>query len=90
MLEKLLPANDGKHKFIAFFTNGRKVKFGAEGYSDYTIHKDKERRERYRDRHSKDLATRDPYKPGYLSYYILWGDSTSLDKNVKKYNEMFF
>jgi hypothetical protein len=90
MIEKLLAANDGKHKWIAYFTNGRKVKFGAKGYSDYTIHKDKERRERYRERHEKDLTTQDPYKPGYLSYYLLWGDSPSLDTNVKKYNQKFF
>jgi len=47
-------------------------KFGAAGMSDYTIHKDKERRERYISRHKKDLRTNDPMKPGYLSMYILW------------------
>jgi len=40
--------------------------------SDFTIHKDKERRERYISRHKKDLKTKDPMKPGYLSMFILW------------------
>ena len=59
---------------IIFEKNGKMYtrKFGATGMSDYTIHKDKERRERYISRHKKDLRTNDPMKPGYLSMYILW------------------
>ena len=30
--------------------------FGAKGYSDYTKHKDPERKERYTDRHKKKRA----------------------------------
>jgi hypothetical protein len=90
MLIGLKKANDGKHKLIAVFSNGKEVKFGASGYSDYTLHKDKERRDRYRQRHAKDLLTKDPYRPGFLSYYILWGDSIDLNTNVKNYNRMFF
>ena len=65
----------GKKKYeITFDKNGKKYtrKFGSQGMSDYTIHKDKERRERYISRHKKDLRTNDPMKPGYLSMYILW------------------
>lgn len=64
--------------------------FGAAGMSDYTIHKDKERRQRYRDRHKKDLETGDPTRAGFLSYYILWGDSTSLRDNIASYKNRFF
>ncbi len=64
--------------------------FGASGMDDYTLTKDKEQRKRYRDRHKKDLSTKDPTKAGYLSYYILWGDSSSINKNIadfkKRYN----
>ena len=69
----------GSKKYeITFEKNGKKYirKFGAEGMSDYTIHKDKERRERYISRHKKDLRTKDPMKPGYLSMYILWNKPT--------------
>ncbi len=69
----------GKKKYeITFEKNGKKYvrKFGSLGMSDYTIHKDKERRERYISRHKKDLRTKDPMKPGYLSMYILWNKPT--------------
>jgi len=90
MIVKLETANDNKHKYVATFTNGRKTKFGQYGASDYTINKDVKRRELYRARHKKDLETNDPYKAGYLSYYLLWGKSTSLAQNVRDYNSRFF
>lgn len=70
---KKLTGNSKKYE-ITFEKNGKTYtrKFGAAGMSDYTIHKDKERRERYISRHKKDLRTNDPMKPGYLSMYILW------------------
>lgn len=75
---------DGKEKKVHFgFYNVKDLK------NDYTLHKDKERRERYRTRHAKDLKTNDPTRAGYLSYYILWGDSTSLKKNIQDYKKKF-
>jgi len=89
------PSDDGKHKLVATFRNkktGKEIQthFGKVGMSDYTKHKDKERRERYRTRHKKDLKTNDPTRAGYLSYYILWGDSTSLRENINAYKKRFF
>jgi hypothetical protein len=82
-----------KYKYVALFKKDdgkeKKTYFGAQGMSDYTIHKDKERRERYRARHKKDLETKDPTRAGYLSYYLLWGDSTSLKENIKNYKKRF-
>jgi len=86
---KVYPADDGKHKWTAEFKNGKTTSFGAKGMDDYTITKDKEQRARYRERHKKDLATRDPEKAGYLSYYLLWGDSPSLKANIKAYERRF-
>jgi len=65
------------------------VSFGAKNMSDYTIHKDKERRERYRKRHQKDLKTNDPTRAGYLARFLLWGNSTSLRENIKNYKKKF-
>ena len=90
MITRVVRANDGVHKYIAFFDNGRRTRFGAVGMDDYTLKGDKAQRARYRFRHKKDLATRDPYRAGYLSYYLLWGDSTSLQKNISDYNRRFF
>ena len=74
---------DGKEK---------KVSFGAKGYDDYTIKKDKEQRDRYRKRHAKDLLTETNKKglgAGSLSRFLLWGDSTSLKENIKAYKKRF-
>lgn len=79
-------------KLMAVFDNdGRKktVHFGAKGMDDYTIAKSKEQRDRYRTRHAKDLQTGDPSRAGFLSYYILWGDSTSRAKNISDYKRKF-
>ena len=80
-------------KLMAIFTkdNGRKktTHFGASGMDDYTITKNKEQRKRYRDRHKKDLTTGDYTRAGYLSYYILWGPSTSRKENIAAYKRRF-
>jgi len=80
-------------KLVAVFTkdNGRtkKTYFGAAGMDDYTITKDKEQRKRYRSRHKKDLSTGDYTRAGYLSWYILWGDSTSRRDNISAYKKRF-
>lgn len=82
---KKLKGNSKKYE-ITFEKNGKMYvrKFGAAGMSDYTIHKDKERRERYISRHKKDLRTNDPMKPGYLSMYILW-NKPSINASLADY-----
>ncbi len=79
-------------KWVAIFKDDdkeKRVQFGSRGMDDYTIKKDKEQRDRYRTRHKKDLDTNDPTRAGYLSYYLLWGDSTSLGENIKSYKKRF-
>lgn len=92
-LQSVVKANDGTHKWKATFIreDGRTktTYFGASGMDDYTLKHDKEQRERYRDRHRKDLITNDPSKAGFLSYYILWGDSTSFARNLATYKKRF-
>lgn len=84
-------------KLMAVFTkdNGKGTSrtktthFGAAGMDDYTKTKDKEQRKRYRSRHKKDLSTGDYTKAGYLSWYILWGNSTSRRENISSYKKRF-
>jgi len=87
------PSTKPNKKLMAIFTkdNGRTktTHFGAKGMDDYTLTGDKKARERYRTRHKKDLDTKDPTRAGFLSYYILWGDSTSRDKNIKDFKKRF-
>ena len=63
--------------------------FGARGMDDYTLTHNKEQRERYRERHQKDLRTGDPTRAGFLSYWILWGNSTSVVKNLEAYKRKY-
>ena len=87
------PSTKPNKKLMAIFTkdNGRTktTHFGAKGMDDYTKTKDKEQRARYRNRHKKDLQSKDPTRAGYLSYYILWGDSTSIRQNINSYKNRF-
>ena len=87
------PSNKPGKKMMAIFTkdNGRtKVQhFGQSGAPDYTLTGDKTRRKAYRDRHRKDLNTDDYKRAGYLSYYILWGDSKSKQVNIRNYKKRF-
>jgi hypothetical protein len=90
MLVRLEAARDGKYKWIAHFANGRKTRFGAVGYDDYTLGATDQQRDSYIARHAKDLRTKDPYRAGFLSRFILWGDSRSMANNVRSYNSKFF
>jgi len=86
---KLTRANDGKHKWVAEFKDGHKTAFGAVSMDDYTLTHDAAQRDRYRTRHKKDLETHDPKRAGFLSYYILWGDSTSVHANMRTFERRF-
>ena len=92
-LLKVVKSDKPTKKWTAIFKmdDGRekKTNFGQKGADDYTITKNKEQRERYRTRHKKDLKTKDPTRAGHLSFYLLWGDSTSLKENIKAYKKRF-
>jgi len=93
MKVKITESNKPGKKMMAVFTkeNGRtkKTYFGQAGAPDYTLTGDKKRRKAYRDRHRKDLNTGDPTRAGYLSYYILWGESKSRKVNISNYKKRF-
>jgi len=93
-LIKVVPSTRPDKKYMAIFetsADGRRkrVHFGSEGMDDYTLTGDKKQRARYRRRHQKDLMTDDPTRSGYLSYYILWGDTPSFRQNVEDYRTRF-
>jgi len=52
------------------------------------IKKHKEQRKKYRNRHKGDNLT-NPRSAGALSYYILWGNSTSKRENIASYKRRF-
>jgi len=81
-----------KKKYMAIFSENGKVKktthFGASGMSDYTKHKDPERKERYLKRHKKNENWDKYMTAGSLSRYILWGETT-LKKSIDVYKKKF-
>jgi hypothetical protein len=92
-LLSIKPSTKADKKLMATFENDngrtKTTHFGASGMDDYTKTKDKAQRDRYRTRHKKDLETGDYTRAGFLSYYILWGDSTSLQTNISAYKKKF-
>ena len=94
MIKMVVEKGTGKNKKLKaiFYDGDKKIKttqFGDSRYEDYTQHKDKKRRSKYLTRHKKDLEKGDYMSAGYLSYYILWGASTSRDKNISAYKRRF-
>lgn len=85
---KLSRANDGIHKWTATFSNGKTTKFGSYTANDFTLTNDVQARTRYRERHRKDLDTKDPRRAGYLSYYILWNLPT-IELSLADYKKRF-
>ena len=86
------PSTNTKKKYMAIFLkDGKKIKtthFGAAGMSDYTKHKDKERKQRYLNRHRKRENWDDYKSAGSLSRYILWGEPT-LRASINSYKKRF-
>jgi hypothetical protein len=89
-------STNSKKKYMAIFydtINGKRKKvktthFGAAGMSDYTKHKDPDRKKRYLTRHKKNEKWNNYMSAGSLSRYILWGEPT-LRLSIKKYKERF-
>ena len=90
-LLKIQKANDGVKKYKATFTkDGRtfSVKFGAVGYTDYTLSKDPERKQRYLDRHKANEDWNKPETAGALSRWILWNKLT-VRESIADYQARF-
>ena len=87
-------STNSKKKLMAIFydDSGKKIKtthFGASGMSDYTKHKDDERKKLYLARHKKNENWNNYMTPGSLAKHILWSEPTfeaSYNKYLKKFN----
>lgn len=85
-----LHSGDKKYRAVFQLPNGRQktTYFGARGYEDYTMHKDKERMKRYLTRHKARENWGDPTTPGALSRWILW-NKPSLRASIQDYAKRF-
>lgn len=75
------------HKFvIRIRINGKMktIRFGRQGYEDYTIHKDEKRRQNYLKRHRprENWSFSGVSTPGFWSRWVLWGDTPDLVENI--------
>jgi len=90
---EIKPATQKGKKLQSIFYDENKKKietipFGAEGMSDFTLHKDPKRKERYLDRHRAREDWTKPNNAGSLSRWILW-NKTTLDSSIKDYLKRF-
>lgn len=82
-LEKSKKANK---KFV-LKNDSKEIHFGAKGYSDFTKHKNQERKENYIKRHSKN-ENWNKINAGSASRFILWNKPT-IQQSVKDFEKRF-
>ena len=89
MLEIVITKSKAKDKKYDAIIDGKKtIHFGAKGYSDFTIHKDEERKDRYINRHKKTENWNDPKTAGFYAKNILW-NKKSVKASVEDTNKRF-
>jgi len=89
MLEIVITKSKTKDKKYDAIIDGKKtIHFGAKGYSDFTIHKDEERKDRYINRHKKTENWNDPKTAGFYAKNILW-NKKSVKASVEDANKRF-
>lgn len=92
-LLKIENSNRKNKKLVATFFKNDKIKnvhFGDSRYSDFLQHKNIDRRTRYYKRHHKELKPNiEADTPSALSFYILWGPSTDINKNISNFKNVF-
>ena len=93
-MEVVISSSTNKNKkFDARIDGTKTVSFGQKGASDFTKHKDKERKERYIARHKKneDWTSSGVKTAGFWSRHLLWAKPTlkeSIDDINKKFKSL--
>ena len=82
------PSNKTDKKYMAIIDDKKTVHFGAAGASDYTKHKDKERKERYLARHKNNEQWNNPLTAGFYATNILWNKPT-ITESIRDTNRRF-
>lgn len=92
-LIKIKKSDKKDKKLMAIFFNKNTKRcntthFGSAGMSDYTKHKDPERKDRYISRHKARENWDDPASAGALSRWVLWNKKT-LKASIEDYKKRF-
>ena len=88
---KLVKLPRKNKRFRVYLENNEHFDFGLDGGNTYIDHGNKKKRDNYRKRHyvqEKKLIDSLTPSPALYSYYLLWGDSTDINKNIEKLNRM--
>ena len=83
------PSHLQNKKYDAIIDGKKTIPFGAKGMSDFTKHKDEERKQRYINRHKKNENWNDKDSAGAWSRWLLWNKPTineSYEYIKKKFN----
>ena len=81
-------SNRNDKKFKAVIDNKKTVNFGASGYSDYTLNKNNDIKERYIQRHKRNEDWNDYNTAGFYAKHILWNKPTT-QESIKDTNRNF-
>jgi len=93
---KIIKLEDSQLKskrFRIYLDNNKHYDFGLKSGETYIDHRDKIKRDNYRRRHYNSINEQ-PYiqnlipSPALFSYYLLWGDSSSINQNIKTLNKL--
>ena len=82
-------SNKPEKKFKAIIDDKKTIHFGQAGASDFTIHKDPDRKQRYLKRHSgMGENWSDPKTAGFYATRILWNKPT-IKESIADTNKKF-
>jgi hypothetical protein len=88
-MDIVISKSDRKDKKLKAVIDGKKtVHFGASGYSDYTLHKDDDRKDKYIQRHKKNENWNDIKTAGFYAKHILWNKPT-IQESIKDINKKY-
>ena len=82
------PSTKPDKKYTAVIDDKKSIHFGQKNASDYTKHKDDERKQRYINRHKKNENWSDPNTSGFYSKNILWNKKT-ITESIRDTNNKF-
>ena len=84
------PPTKNNKTYDARIDGTKTVSFGEKGASDYTIHKNKDRKDQYIDRHkARSYWTKSGVKTaGWMSKHVLWNKPT-LKASIDDINKRF-
>ena len=84
----LSPSECRDKKLKAVVDNQVTIHFGAKHASDFTLHQDAERKQRFINRHRKNEDWTDPKTAGFYAKNILWNKPT-IRASIKDTNQRF-